>query len=199
MVPISNPPDRDPIFAPDQNWHCNACLNWADDPLELYIEGYKQAADTLVNQVDESGENQDTLVYPICFLYRQYIELRLKEIIRSGRRLLDDPGQFPQHHKIQNLWDYAVPLLKKVFANESTPLDLSIPSYIVSEFAKVDPESIAFRYPFDNKGANPLKGIWHINLRLLADSVNAFASDIDAASMAISVYLDSKWEMQSDY
>lgn len=41
----------EPIFTSDQDWHCNACLNWSHDALELYVLGYKEAADRLVIQM----------------------------------------------------------------------------------------------------------------------------------------------------
>ena len=109
------PLPMEPIFTSDEDWHCNACLNWSDDALELYVLGYKMAADSLVAQIIETGRYQDSLVFPVCFLYRQYIELRLKEVIRSGRRLLDEPGAFPQHHKIQHLWDLCICHFKEGF------------------------------------------------------------------------------------
>jgi len=195
----NRPLPLEPIFASDKDWHCNACLNWSGDAMELYILGYKKAADNLVAQVMETSRHQDSLVFPVCFLYRQYIELRLKEVIRSGRRLLDEPGVFPPHHKIQHLWDCAVSILKKVFAEEIEPPDLSIASHVVAEFSKLDPESVAFRYPIDKQGANPLEGLRHINLRRVAEYVDAFAKIMDAGSMAISVYLDHKNEMTSYY
>ncbi|NOQ23643.1 MAG: hypothetical protein GQ565_13480 [Candidatus Aegiribacteria sp.] len=34
----------EPIFAFDKDWHCNACLNWWYDGMELYVLGYKMAA-----------------------------------------------------------------------------------------------------------------------------------------------------------
>jgi hypothetical protein len=175
-------------------------LNWSNDALELYVLGYKEAADSLVERVMETGRHQDSLVFPICFLYRQYIELRLKEVIQSGRRLLDEPGTFPQHHNIQHLWDTAVAILKKVSAGDIEPPDfLTLPSHVVAEFSKIDPDSFAFRYPSDKQGANPLEGLAHINLRRVAEYVNAFSNAIDAGSMAISVYLDQKNEFASYY
>ena len=38
-------PVLEPIFSSDHDWICNACLNWSDDTLELYILDYKQDAD----------------------------------------------------------------------------------------------------------------------------------------------------------
>jgi hypothetical protein len=189
-----------PIFAPAEGGQSNACLNWLSDPFEVYVMGYKEAADSLINQVMESGSHQDILVFPICFLYRQYIELRLKEVIRSGRLLLDEPDGFPQHHNLQKLWPVALGVLKKVYAEDLEPEDdLALAAHVVEQFSSVDQGSFAFRYPTDKSGNNPLDGIRHINLYRVAEYVNAFAEVMDAGSMGISVYLDQKSEIASHY
>jgi hypothetical protein len=199
MEKENSPLDLEPIFTSDQDWHCNACLNWSHDVFELYILGYKEAADRLVIQVNERSSHQDLLVFPICFLYRQYIELRLKEIIQTGRLLLDEEGKFPQHHKITDLWTLAAQILKKVFAEDSDPPDLSLVAHVIAEFSKLDPDSFAFRYPTDRQGAKELQGVTHINLRRVAEYVNAFSDIVDAASMGMSVYLEQKNEFESYY
>ncbi len=188
-----------PLFSSDQDRHCNTCLNWTHDALELYTLGYKEAADSLVSKIVVGGRYQDILVFPICFLYRQYIELRLKEIIRSGRRLLDEPSDFPKHHKIKYLWDLVGKILNKVFADDSEPPDLSLAAHVVAEFSKLDPDSFAFRYPIDKSGENSLQGISHINLRRVADFVGSFSKSMEGASTAISVYLENKMEMLAEF
>ena len=84
-------------------WH-NARLNLFYDNWNMYAEGYKVAGNVLVEYIKEKQFDQDYLVYPIVFLYRQYIELQLKAIIRDGNQLLDIPEKFPHHHKIYELW-----------------------------------------------------------------------------------------------
>src|ERR1043165_9459178 len=95
-----------PLFRPDDDWQNNACINQkvASHGLDLFAEGYKTAADILVKQVVECASHQDTLVYPIVFLYRQHIELRFKEIIREGLSLLDEGQDFPRTHRLDELW-----------------------------------------------------------------------------------------------
>ena len=88
------------LFSGDKDWNANACLNWSLDTMGLYIEGYREAADKLVHDVVESGTNQDILVFPISFLYRQYIELQLKHIIRESRIFLEEGSSLPEHHRI---------------------------------------------------------------------------------------------------
>ncbi|MGU3906767.1 hypothetical protein ACVZDL_23390 (plasmid) [Escherichia coli] len=58
------------LLASDSDWHNNACLNYMPDHGTAYTEGYRRAADILINHIDESGRDQDFLVYPVLFLYR---------------------------------------------------------------------------------------------------------------------------------
>lgn len=90
-------------------------------------------------------------------------------------------------------------ILKKV-SDGNIELDfLKLPSHVVNEFAKIDPYSFAFRYPNDKRGANPLEGLSHINLRKVAQYVNAFARAMDAASTGIAAYLNQKNAFVKDY
>ncbi len=78
---ILRPVHADELVGEDGDWIQNACLNWAADASELYIEGYYQAA---LRVVENLGHDQDFLVYPAIFLFRHYLELRLKHIIAMG-------------------------------------------------------------------------------------------------------------------
>jgi hypothetical protein len=62
----------------------NACLNWGGGL--VYALGYRTAADALIERV--AGMDQDALVYPIVFCYRQYLELLLKSRHRRGSEVL---------------------------------------------------------------------------------------------------------------
>lgn len=184
-----------PLFTSAEDVYNNACVNWSHDPLELYATAYKEAAEKLVEEVVSSQRHQDTLVYPIVFLYRQYMELRLKEIIREGRKLLEEPGNFPMHHRIHDLWPIAMGIIEKVFENEESKPDFDFVEHVFTEFSKYDPESFSFRYPTDKKGNNPLSGLTHINVRHLAESIDRLAEILDGVSAGISVYRDWQNDM----
>ncbi len=89
----------------DGNWWHNAHLDFYHINWNLYALGYKDAADILVQFVLKAPGQQDMLVYPIVFLYRQYIELRLKEIIKKGEALLSTFNDIPFGHNIYDLWN----------------------------------------------------------------------------------------------
>lgn len=66
------PTSKDQLFSTQEDWWNNACMNWSSSGWSLYASGYKEAADALVTKVEERSTNQDTFVYPVLFLYRQY-------------------------------------------------------------------------------------------------------------------------------
>jgi len=118
----------------------------------IYADGFKLAADKLVNQI--TGEPwDDRLINPVVFLYRHFVELKLKEIILD----LDSLGgtQVPEgifmKHDLMNLWDY----LKKHLSCIRAPIvdKQIIPSLhsMLSELHKLDPDSYHFRYGIDTK------------------------------------------------
>lgn len=45
------------LLASDSDWHNNACLNYMPDHGTAYTEGYRRAADILINHIDESGRD----------------------------------------------------------------------------------------------------------------------------------------------
>jgi hypothetical protein len=141
-----------PLFMPDDDWLNNACINQkVNHDLDLFAEGYKTASDTLVRHIVENASHQDTLVYPIIFLYRQHIELRFKEILREGLLLLDEGQDFPKTHRLDKLWPAVIEIIEKLWPDEGVE-QLDIIGHVINEFSALDPESMSFRYPEDRCG-----------------------------------------------
>ncbi len=194
------------IFSGDKDWKANACLNWSIDTMGLYIEGYREAADKLVHEVVETDTNQDILVFPISFLYRQYIELQLKHIIRESRIFLGEKASFPEHHKINDLWNTANALMVKIIKDHDqtiseyiTKQDVQMIESIITEFAKVDPDSFSFRYPKDKKGNRNLDGIKYINLRKLHDYMEILKEKLDKYYFCVSILRNFQDEIMSEF
>ena len=176
--------DFDPWF--------NVCLNYTHDQLALYVSGYRRAAEILNKHVLESRvAGLDTLVYPIIFLYRQYIELQLKSLIKDGGILLDSPEYVPKTHDIKKLWRQCRKILEKVYEEDSESLDEI--EEIIYQLSDIDPYSQAFRYPVDKEGKNLLPGISHINLKNIYEIMKKICSLLDGAETGISEYLANKY------
>ena len=115
----SVPTSRDGLFKLGSETSLNACVNWRSPRWKLYATGYKTAADMLATNVVEHRSRQDTLVYPILFLYRQYVELALKEIIRSALVYLERDRAAPKHHDLGQLWAQVEKLLEEICPADS--------------------------------------------------------------------------------
>jgi len=189
------PRKGDILFDDADDWYHNACLNWGYDTWELYASGYKTAADILVQYVVDTRSERDTLVFPIVFNYRQYLELRCKEIIRVGRRLSDESAEFPHIHDLGKLWK----ICRDIIANNEPSAsgdDFEAVDEIIAQFCAVDPKSETFRYPTDRQGNRSIPEELHVlNVRHLRDVIDRVASFFDGVSMAFSAYLDYKADM----
>ncbi len=182
------------LFRFDIGDQSNACLNFIGDQFDLYAVGYKRAADLLVEHVLDTNSNQDILIYPIAFLYRHYLELRMKDIIKDGNLLLDSINSYPKDHGINNLWDSCKVIIKQLDQKNSLADELEAIDDIIKEFSKIDPTSMAFRYPTDKKDNPSLPGIRHINLGNLKYVMESTAHFLDATSGILCIELDFKME-----
>lgn len=185
------------LFKSDADWKSNACLNMPRPSFSLIAEGYYLSANLSAEYVVQNGREQDHLVYPITFCYRQYLELALKELIQKGRRLLSEPGDYVKRHELDRLWNTAKPILMKVWP-EGPRADLEAVERILLEFQRVDPKSDAFRFPEGVNGEQPLAGLTHINIRNLANVMERLYNFFGGSVMGISTYLSDMLEMQHE-
>jgi hypothetical protein len=180
-----------PLFTSDADWRHDACINQkVIHDFDLYAEGYKTAGDILVRHVIEHSSDQDILVYPIVFLYRQHIELRLKEIIREGSRLLGDSSDFPAKHELHILWPIAKGIIKKIWPQGDSKEEAFI-DHFVKEFSAIDSKSDSFRYPENRSGQNPLENLSHLGIKHFAEMAERVSIFLYGVSAAITDYSEA--------
>ncbi|MDM4014624.1 hypothetical protein [Roseiconus lacunae] len=191
---------RSPFESGDD--HTNACVGFMHDMSCGYIEGYRLAAGLLATHVETQNDDHDFLVYPICYLYRHHLELQIKQIIRTGRRLLDKDGDSPAHHKLADLWPLAKGLIREAVPNQPDPPEFRALDLFIDQFATVDYDAQAFRFPTKSKssgGGRSLDGVTHISLTGLRDAVEPLASFLSGCDAWLSEMLEFKYEMQREY
>jgi len=137
----------EPLFSFGTDYLSNACINSYNEPITLYSAGYKEAARRLTERALNESGSIDILVFPIIFLYRHYLELKLKEIILNGTDLLYSNPIITTGHSFSNLWNLANPLIEEVYKDEKDKEPLQLLKHVINEFIKIDQNSIAFRYP----------------------------------------------------
>ena len=187
------PRKGDHLFVEREDWYSNAVLNGQRDNLSLYAVGYKRAGEMLVEAVVKSRKGYDSMVFPIVFAYRQYLELRLKQLIRDSKRLLDDTSGLPTTHKIAELWKMCGPLLNQedLYVGDQV---LDAIEELITEFADIDEDSYAFRYPTHTKNNPSLPDLSYVNLLNLAEVIKKMAHFLEVLSWQLSVILEQKQE-----
>lgn len=161
-----------------------------------YAYGYQTGALTLLDSAISEPDLQDFYIYPVVFLIRHYLELRLKELIHGLNFLKDQSNSFPDHHNLQNLWkDF-----KTAYYGQGQTLGDDIiksTDALIKEFDDIDPNSMTFRYPVDKKG-NKIQRLEMINLLNLKETFVRVCFFYDGVAMQIADYVETTEAMIQD-
>lgn len=149
------------LFASSGKRRSEVLIGGRDNDWDLYCMGYWRAADALVDHLTQTRNPSverpyaaywESQAYAILFLYRHYLELRLKELFLAYG---GDPAHIGREHRLLKIWE----LVRKQEegALSETPsgdvlVDLDTAEKIIKEFDRIDKDSQAFRYPKDRKG-----------------------------------------------
>ena len=167
----------------------------------IYPTGYKMAAEKLVELTVNEPHNADYLVFPIVFLYRQYLELRLKHLIFDGSEVLGIPPNFPKTHRIDLLWESCKPVLHAIKLDDDAEVAWRVAEGIgnieacILEFGRIDPTSMAFRYPVDKELAPSLNGLEAINIRHFGESMSNVANFLNSVALSLPSSLRARTAM----
>jgi hypothetical protein len=174
------PSRQDRLFTGDAEGDpmANACVNFVYwDRVYPYALGYKQAGEIVLKYVLDQQSEQDSLVYPIVFLFRHHVELMLKETTGLAARLVGDHSGFPHGHDLRHLWAQCRARLEAACGYET---ELDVVERLVKQLASEDPQSDSFRYHLDGHDQPTLARVTHINLRHFADVMDGLTNFLDA-------------------
>lgn len=111
-------------------------------------EGYRMSACSLYQEIKKSEWiNRQYLSCTMVFAFRQFLEVRLKELIFIGKRELFDEPNFKITHNLESLFQtYEQEVLLKIYPTFDKSM-LDIVRKQIHEFNVIDPKSMSFRYP----------------------------------------------------
>lgn len=132
-----------------------------------YADCYQTGALNLIDMALSDKMLRDYHIYPIVFLIRHYLELRLKELNQGLNYCLKQNREFPKHHNIQNLWGEFKKSYSKIGENPKDDV-FQVLDELIKEMSFFDPISMAFRYPVDKEGKKTQK-LEYINLTNLKE------------------------------
>jgi len=196
--PLTFDPDTTPV------------LQWSRT-FASYADGYRRAAELLADAgLDRKHVGKAVvcdLVYPIAFLYRHHVELRLKGLFLMARRCLGETAvcesdlhlrskmeelDFPPTHDLLTLWDTLWELLRMLHPNPAKGMNTRISKH-VQALAKADQTSESFRYPFalPKPGkSHGLQTVTHLDIRGLRHELEQLAADLEKCSLNLSGHLE---------
>ena len=145
---------KESIFSPHHSWRNNA---YVEPDWGLYVSGYKEAADSIVDNAEEFGV--DLLVYPVLFLYRHFLEIGLKYDLIVLRRYFREPPKLPTHHRLDILWQEIRSLSEREWNSEEHTEYYDAMGHRINEFQQVDNQSFAFRYPVTKQNTSTLDNL----------------------------------------
>ena len=155
-----------------------------------YAIGYKDAADGLIDRTFERDCGADLQFYPIAFLYRQYLELRLKQLLISGGHVVYDESKLTHGHDLRRPWAEVRKILEDVWPGTHAE-EMDALGECIEELCQLDAQSMSFRYPVDKEGKPTLLGLDRVDLVNLKGVMDRISSFLDASSDALGDILDN--------
>lgn len=182
---------------------------------DAYTNGYLSAVKRLIEVVERDEFEDDTLGYPIFYLFRHYLELRMKGIIYNGEFLIPINDQkywnnlkhWPKSHDIVSLWEKCKMILQNMYGwkkysdlGDNKKIDYETMDHFIKKISQ-DKEGAAFRYPKNTKDEPLLideKDQNFLNISHFSDVVNWLSNQLDGISIGMDEYLDAKREFEED-
>lgn len=128
------------------------------EPLPYYFlrEGYYRSGKILASTLEQSPPSLDVwpgIVYPMLHCFRHYVEISLKDLIRTCAGLSDEPTRIRLEsvHNLTELWNELRGHLRKGMPGNTVDEQVG---RCINELNRIDPSSQTFRYVTDKNG-NP--------------------------------------------
>jgi hypothetical protein len=158
----------DSIWTTGSDWEAEALLGASFDWFFSYASSYKAAANTVLERVEAKQIRPDEVSYAVFFLYRHYVEIMLKGLIRIGSMLHFQRGEsqwgkFPQHHRIIVLWQQCRPLIEEAY-RKGEKAETDAVENILKELHGLDPTGESFRFGESRDGKPTLSSNPQIDL-----------------------------------
>ncbi|USJ28606.1 hypothetical protein [Ensifer adhaerens] len=201
----ASPPPRatDVLFGSSiEDWPLNACIQHWGEVDHAYKAGFRRAAYQLAAQTCERPHHQDSVVYPIVYLYRHHVELMLKDIFRLAANLLDAPISGSQEkrlgqHDLARLWSLIRPMLAPICdlagAEHLPAEDLDGIDAYMRQLNERDPRGESFRYARSRDATRTLGAdLVHINIRWFAIYMEKLADYLDGLEDWLGMLVDGR-------
>lgn len=169
-----------------------------DDIFKL-SEGYRLSAVSLYQEIKRrEWVNKPYLSCAMVFSFRQFLEVRLKELIYMGKRELFKEARFKYIHNLEDLFHTYV---TEVLTNVDSTYDKNMADIVkrlIQEFNLIDPKSMNFRYPVD-KDQKPSLTMQNFDIDNFKEIMDKLANYFDYQLEIIQMLEYYNAEMDAEY
>lgn len=189
---IRYPEKGDKFFIEEGNKDDIAWLHTAFHEFGGYADSYQTGAINLIDTALENKSLRDYHVYPVIFLVRHFLELRLKELIQGINYYQKQKKEFPETHDLQHLWSKFKKGYSDLGENTSDKCFKNV-EILIKEMVHIDPKSMSFRYPVAN--GKSTKRLDYVNLQNLRETFIKVCFLFDGIAMQIAHYVEITEDM----
>lgn len=169
------------------SFRLNACVGKNGGPYDFlpYATGYFLAGSMLIENLKETSNSIDILIYPICYSFRHGIELYLKYFLSIFPKILQGNESIQYTHKLIDNWHLTIKFLRKIPRFDEKVFNISQAEKILKDFIEIDPSGEMFRFPKDKKGKYYLQETSLINVIVLGKAMKEFEEIIELWGYAV--------------
>lgn len=182
-------------------------MEYFGSPAWEYALGYKTAAEW---PIDGFGAGYpyywETHVYPICFLYRQAVEVALKDLLTITCDVLDVPTNQPPvkttltKHRLTPVWELFLEYSERIQAGATRGELNDAVTERTAEFDQIDPMSYTFRYATDpDRTRINLKRGWTVDLDNLRQVMDCVWALLGGCLTWADEYRQLKHQLEAEY
>lgn len=203
MGDISWPKKGRMLFTSDGDYYEHAHFGWGNFSITSagFCMGYKDSADTLIDEVIDSKNIRklDTFIFPVLFLYRQYLEWQIKSIYlkysedskNRKQKIIGKCG-----HNLIRMWNIIKPIMDKDASKHDKESTEIVEKYI-QQYHDFDESSTKYRYPITKNLEELHTNEQRINYKNLKERMNELESFFNGVDSQLGEIQDIQSEMES--
>lgn len=167
------------------------------DDFYPYTKGYLESANYLkwhMNNVTSDYERRDKLLFPMCYLYRNCVELLLKVILfeETGMNFQEKCKiAMRKKHSIVGLWNTIKKYILEVFTSESYRKEMDLIKDNCIQLQNYDNDANRFRYPMSKEMQMYFSQNRIFDYNVMGDFLEALNNSLNAVYDMIKDYYEN--------
>lgn len=166
-----------------------------------YVKSYIETAEFLRTKMKENAYQNKQMFMPMCYLYRNAVELSLKRILMEDLAIGYNEKEkvlIKKKHSVQGLWNSIEPEVIKEAGPNDDPKTIENARCYIEQLHSIDGESTRFRYPVDKKLNLYFKNTKRYNVNNVAKCFNELCNFLDGVDGMMSAHREWEAEMRSE-